>query len=162
METSGVFTIRLATNEDLRAIRAVLFAVRHEFGVDDRTGASDHDLHDLEANYFVRGGVFEVIEDQGSRQIVGCAGLLPLSPWRAELCKMYVLKSARGLGLGKRLLEDLLAAALRGGFVEVWLETNSVLTAATGLYEKYGFQPVEPDCLLPTCDQAYLLRLNTP
>ena len=72
---------------------------------------------------------------------------------------MYIESSARGLGLGKRLLENLLAAARRGGFAEVWLETNSVLTTATGLYEKYGFQPVETDHLLPTCDQAYLLRL---
>ena len=57
-------------------------------------------------------------------------------------------------------LEDLLEAARRGGFAEVWLETNSVLTVATSLYEKYGFQPVDPDDLRPRCDQAYLLRLN--
>jgi putative acetyltransferase len=73
---------------------------------------------------------------------------------------MYILKSARGRGLGKRLLEDLLEAARRGGFAEVWLETNSVLTVATRLYEKYGFQPVDPDDLRPRCDQAYLLRLT--
>jgi putative acetyltransferase len=73
---------------------------------------------------------------------------------------MYILKSARGRGLGKRLLEDLLAAARRGGFAEVWLETNSTLTVAASLYEKYGFQPVAPDDLRPRCDQAYLLRLT--
>jgi hypothetical protein len=42
----------------------------------------------------------------------------------------------------------------------VWLETNSTLTVATSLYEKYGFQRVDPDDLRPRCDQAYLLRLT--
>jgi putative acetyltransferase len=152
------FAIRLATNGDLPAIRAVLLAVRREFGVVDETDVSDNDLDDLQQNYFRRNGVFEVIEDDGTKRVVGCAGLYPLSPCRAELCKMYILKSARGQGLGKRLLEDLLAAARRNGFAEVWLETNSVLTTATSLYKKYGFEPVSPDQLLPRCDEAYLLR----
>jgi putative acetyltransferase len=62
--------------------------------------------------------------------------------------------------LGKRLLENLLAAARRGGFREVWLETNSVLTEAITLYRKYGFEPIDSEHLLPRCDQAYLLRLD--
>jgi len=154
------YRIRLATNADLPAIHAVLLAVRGEFGVVDHTGVSDKDLDDLDGNYFGRGGVFEVVETSPSRRIVGCAGLYPLNHARAELCKMYVLKAARGQGLGKQLLEDLLAAARRAGFQEVWLETNSVLTVATSLYKRYGFQRVEPDQLLPRCDQAYLLRLD--
>jgi putative acetyltransferase len=160
MDMLDGYAIRPATNTDLPAIREVLFAVRNEFGVVDETGVSDQDLDDLEGNYIGRGGAFEVILDRRCDRIVGCAGLLPLSDCRVELCKMYILRSARGRGLGKRLLENLLAAARRGGFTEVWLETNSTLTVATGMYVKYGFQPVEPDQLLPRCDQAYLLRLT--
>jgi putative acetyltransferase len=160
MKITDAYTFRPATNDDLLAIRAVLFSVRCEFGVVDETGKSDKDLNNLEQNYFEGGGVFEVIVDRRSNRIVGCAGLRPRSRRRAELCKMYILKSARGRGLGKRLLEDLLAAARQGGFAEVWLETNSVLTVATSLYETYGFQPVAPDDLRPRCDQAYLLRLT--
>ena len=154
------YTFRPATNDDLLAIRAVLFSVRCEFGVADESGKGDKDLNDLERNYFEGGGVFEIIEDRSSNRIVGCAGLRPRSLRRAELCKMYILKSARGQGLGKRLLEDLLEAARRGGFAEVWLKTNSVLTVANSLYEKYEFQPVAPDDFRPRCDQAYLLRLR--
>jgi ribosomal protein S18 acetylase RimI-like enzyme len=57
------------------------------------------------------------------------------------------------------LLEEALAAARRMGFAEVWLETNSRLTAATSLYKKYGFEPVPSERLLPRCDEAYLLRI---
>jgi putative acetyltransferase len=153
------FTIRLAVNDDIPAIRAVLLSVRSEYGVLGEIGADDADLDDLALNYFRGGGCFEVVEDAAKR-IVGCAGLYPLSPCRAELCKMYLEKSARGLGLGKRLLEDVLAAARKSGFREVWLETNSSLTEAIGLYRKYGFQPVDAGHLLPRCDVAYLLGLE--
>ena len=152
------FSIRLATNDDIPAIRAVLHCVRSEYGVLGEIGANDAELDDLGINYFRGGGCFEVVEDAAQR-VVGCAGLRPLTPCRAELCKMYIEKSARGQGLGRRLLEDLLEAARRGGFREVWLETNSALTEAITLYRKYGFQPVELDPHWPECDVAYLLRL---
>ncbi len=151
--------IRRATNADIPAIRAVLHAVRLEYGVLSEMGATDPDLDDIELGYFGRGGYFEVVEDGGGR-VLGCAGLYPLSQQRAELCKMYLERAARGRGLGKRLLENLLAAARRGRFREVWLETNSVLTEAITLYRKYGFEPVEPEGLLPKCDVAFLLRLE--
>lgn len=154
-----VFSIRLATNDDVPAIRAVLFRVRAEYGVLGPVGANDADLDDLAANYFRSGGHFEVVQDASGR-IVGCAGLYPLNRCRAELCKMYLEKPARGWGLGKRLLEDLLDAARRNGFREVWLETNSTLIDAIALYRKYGFQPDDAEHLLERCDAAYLLRLE--
>jgi putative acetyltransferase len=154
------FSIRAALDDDLPAIRAVLASVRGEYGVIDETGASDDDLTDLQRNYFSRGGMFEVVEDNRVKRIVGCAGLMPLNSSRAELCKMYLEKPARGHGLGKRLLEDLIAVARRNGFSEVWLETNSTLTEAIALYKKYGFQPLDSDRLLPRCDVAYVLQIQ--
>jgi len=107
------FAIRRATNADIPAIRSVLHAVRLEYGVLSEMEANDPDLDDIELGYFGRGGHFEVVEDDGGR-ILGCAGLYPLSEHRAELCMMYLERPARGRGLGKRLLENLLAAARRG------------------------------------------------
>lgn len=152
------FSIRRAANADIPAIRAVLLSVRREYGVLSAAGADDVDLDDLDRNYFARGGYFEVVENAAG-QIVGCAGLYPLTEHRAELCKMYIEKPTRGRGFGGQLLENLLDTAVRGGFQEVWLETNSVLTEAIALYREYGFEPVPSEHLLPRCDQAYLLRL---
>jgi putative acetyltransferase len=152
------FSIRPADNRDTVDVRTVLLSVRREYGVLGEMQANDPDLDDIERTYLERGGCFEVVEDALGR-IVGCAGLLPLDSRRAELCKMYIEAPARGRGLGKRLLENMLAGARRGGFAEVWLETNSVLTEATRLYTSHGFEPVEADGLLPKCDRAYLLRL---
>jgi len=154
------FSVRLAAEDDVPAIRTVLFSVRSEYRVIGAMGANDADLDNLAINFFRGGGCFEVVED-ATHRVVGCAGLRPINSRRAELCKMYLEKAARGQGLGKRLLEDLLAAARRSGFREVWLETNSVLTEAITLYKKYGFQRVNAEHLPPRCDQAYLLQLET-
>ncbi len=157
-EASFGFSLRSATNLDIPAVRAVLLAVRTEYGVLGDVGADDADLDDIEANYCRRGGCFLVVEDAAKR-IVGCAGLHPQNPRRAELCKMYLERSARGRGLGRQLLESLLEAARQGGFREVWLETNSTLTEAITLYKQYGFQPVDSEHLFHRCDAAYMLHL---
>ena len=156
--TARDFSIRLATNADETAIRRVLYSVRLEYDVHQDGDTGDGNLADIERNYFAAGGCFEVVEDAAGR-IVGCAGLCRLSERRAELCKMYIEKPARGHGLGKRLLEDMLAVARRSGFAEVWLETNSTLLKAISLYARYGFRPVPSDHLLCRCDQAYLIQL---
>ena len=88
------FTIRRATNCDVPDIRAVLLAVRKEFNVLCEIGANDPDLDDLHDSYFRGGGLFEVVVDPAG-QIVGCAGLRPLNPCRAELGKMYIQRCAR-------------------------------------------------------------------
>jgi putative acetyltransferase len=90
---------------------------------------------------------------------VGTVGLAPQTRARAELRKMYLAREVRGRGLGKRLLDHVLEEARRRGLQEIWLETNSVLAEAIGLYRRYGFQPVACDHLSPRCDQAYVLRL---
>jgi putative acetyltransferase len=159
MSHSLPITIRAATLEDVPAIRAVLHSVREEYQVLCEIGSDDRELDDLERNYFARGGYFEVLEDACHR-IVGCAGLYPLSEQRAELGKMYLLPQARGRGLGRKLLENMLAAARRGGFGEVWIETNSSLHEAIRLYRQYGFEPVALESGVSACDAAYLLRLD--
>ncbi len=151
-------TIRTATNRDIPAIQEVVFSVLAEYGLQADPEGTDADLADIERDYLQRGGAFDVVED-ASGQIVGTAGLYPLDAQRAELRKMYLQPSARGQGLGKQLLERILAKAECLGFAEVRLETNSVLKEAVQLYQKYGFTPAEAEHLSPRCDQVYSLQL---
>jgi putative acetyltransferase len=153
------FSLRRATPGDVPAIRSVLYAVRREYGVLWELGANDPELDDLEGNYFRRGGHFEVIENMAQR-IVGCAGLYPLTSHRAELGKMYIEFCARGRGLGRQILENMLVVARQNGFAEVWLETSSSLIGAIALYQQFGFEPDLAAVLTHRCDAAYLLRLK--
>ena len=93
-------------------------------------------------------------------KLIGTVGLYPRDSGVAELRKMYLLKSARGRGIGRMMLERVLTSARRLGFHRIELETSSKLTEAIGLYKKYGFAPFQPEHLACRCDQAYALDLD--
>jgi ribosomal protein S18 acetylase RimI-like enzyme len=57
---------------------------------------------------------------------------------------MWVATAARGLGLGRRLLETLEASALESGATVARLETSAVCTEALALYRSAGWVEVPP------------------
>ena len=76
--------------------------------------------------------------------VLGCGGLRPLGPGIAEIKRMYVLSGARGRGLGRQLLDALLAAARQADYQEVRLDTDGLMPAARRLYRAAGFQRCDP------------------
>jgi GNAT superfamily N-acetyltransferase len=149
--------LRSATNADAAEVRALVFGILTDFGLEADVDGTDRDLFDIEANYLRRGGVFEVIENtQGS--IVGTIGLYPLDDETIELRKMYFASEVRGSGLGQILLQKMIEKAKNLGYLRVYLETASVLKQAVHIYEKAGFMPIA-EKHTPRCDQAYILEL---
>lgn len=71
-------------------------------------------------------------------QALGCARLLP----DGQIGRMAVLAQARGTGLGMRLLEAAIAAAVARGLPRVFLHAQ---TQALGFYRKAGFLPHGPE-----------------
>ena len=49
-------------------------------------------------------------------------------------------KRQRGLGLGSRLVREVIKHAQRGGYTTLTLWTNDILHAARRIYEREGFQ----------------------
>lgn len=82
-----------------------------------------------------------VAEDEG--KILGGGGIFPtegLPEGTCELVKMYLLPEARGIGLGRTLIEHCLQTAREKGFQQVYLETLTELHLALKVYEKFGFE----------------------
>jgi len=153
------YSFRPATNDDRLTIEGLVFGVLAEYGLSPDPSGTDSDLHDIQAAYITSGGSFDLLMDD-SGSVVGSVGVFPVSSSTCELRKMYLLRSARGHGLGRRLLEHALARATESGFTRVVLETAAVLREAVTLYERYGFRPYTADHLAPRCDTAYFLSLN--
>ncbi len=149
--------IRSANNGDRAAIENLVFDVLREFDLSPDPENTDADLKDIEANYLVRGGVFDVIEDDHA--IVGTIGLYPVDAAVCELRKMYLVREARGRGLGKYLLERSVVQARELGFSRIVLETSSKLPAAIRLYVNFGFHQIELLHASPRADQSYALDI---
>ena len=75
---------------------------------------------------------------------VGCGALKFHGRRPAELKRMWVAPSTRGLGLGRRLLAELEGLARDQGARTVRLETNRNLKEAIALYRAAGYREVPP------------------
>jgi DNA-binding MarR family transcriptional regulator/GNAT superfamily N-acetyltransferase len=87
-------------------------------------------------------GVFLVAAIDG--EPVACGAVKTVAAEVGSVKRMWVAESARGLGLGRRMLDALEAEARTLGLRKLQLETNRSLTEAIALYRGSGYREVEP------------------
>jgi GNAT superfamily N-acetyltransferase len=75
---------------------------------------------------------------------IGCGALKLHGSGPPEIKRLWVAESARGLGIGRRLLKELENHALDHGARAVRLDTSRTLTEAISLYRSAGYVEVAP------------------
>jgi ribosomal protein S18 acetylase RimI-like enzyme len=93
---------------------------------------------------------------------IGCGALKFHGGDATEIKRMWVSESARGLGIGRRLLTELEAHAARHGATILRLETNATLTEAIELYRSAGYVEVAAFNDEPYAQHWFEKRLRPP
>lgn len=123
---------------DVRALLAAHLAFAREVTPPD-------DVHALDPDDLVDPAV-SLYSARDDGELLGVGALRRLDPNHAELKSMHTVHAARGRGVGRAIVEHLLAEARELGFRRVSLETGTMaaFTPARDLYASVGFRPCEP------------------
>jgi putative acetyltransferase len=141
METSPSTTIRRFEPRDAAAFKAL-----NEAWITKLFAMEPHDqeiLDDPQGQILDPGGHILMAEQSG--RTVGCCALIALPDGGYELAKMTVVEGLRGGGVGKALMAGAVDLARTSGAPRVYLETNSSLANAIGLYASFGFEHLPPE-----------------
>jgi|SRR5579884_172236 len=110
------------------------------------------------------GGAVWLVERAGEPELAGSLALTDEGDRRGQVRWFVLVPELRGQGLGRALLEQLLASARAAGMRRLELETFSALTSAAHLYREAGFRAVwereRTDWGSPITYQHYELELS--
>jgi ribosomal protein S18 acetylase RimI-like enzyme len=96
----------------------------------------------------------------GGGAAVGCVALRPIEPASAcEMKRLYVAPEGRGAGLGRLLVEAVVATAEAIGYREMRLDTLPTMTGAIALYRKLGFKPMAAYYATPVTGTIFMRRV---
>jgi putative acetyltransferase len=90
--------------------------------------------------------LFAVVEGQ----CVGCCALRRMGEAEFEVAKMAVTPAFQGAGIGRKLLQAVIAAGRNMGARRLYLETNHTLKSAIHLYESLGFRHLSLEEIVPS------------
>jgi GNAT superfamily N-acetyltransferase len=137
----------------LRAYMAELIRRAPERGFDPTVGATAEPHEVRPPN-----GAFVVAYLRG--EAIGCGAVKHHPGNVTDIKRMWVAESARGLGLGRRLLERLEELAREHGSTTTRMETGDVLPEAIALYRSAGYVEVPPFNEEPYADRWFSKELR--
>jgi GNAT superfamily N-acetyltransferase len=148
----------IASDDDVEVVRVMLR--RYVQWLFDAFPEETEDLH----SYYSSERLQQALDDVATKFVppigialiariegrpVGCVFALPIEPGIAEVKRLFVLPSERGRGLGRALLEAIIARMGAWGHPTIRLDTAVFLNDAIALYRRMGFVEIEPYTSLP-------------
>jgi putative acetyltransferase len=100
----------------------------------------DAELAGLPGEYVPPRGALLVAED--AAQLVGMIAFRPLEGPISEMKRLFIRPEARGRGLARQLIAELLREAKAAGYTEIRLDTLPMMGDAQSLYVALGFRDI--------------------
>lgn len=88
--------------------------------------------------------------------VAGCAGIKKYNDNTCELKRMFIRPGFRSNGLGKTMVEYMVAWCRRNAYTQILLDTNAEMTSALHLYKKCGFVEIPPYCINENQHPVYM------
>jgi putative acetyltransferase len=106
-------------------------------------------LYPVESNHLVSADVLAThravfLAARRDGELLGSIAFLVIAPGHAEMKRMFVRAEARGIGLGRRLLNALEEVACHRNITQISLETGIKQSEAIALYRTSGYQDCPP------------------
>ena len=127
-------------------------AARFESGFD-----ADADASASVADMTPPSGLFVIARLDG--EAVGCGGFKRVDKTTGEIKRVWTAPSARGMGVARRMVRTLEAAAREAGLKTLRLDTNRALTEAHALYRNEGYREIARFNDNPYADHWFEKRL---
>lgn len=157
--STSIQLIEAHTPQHLHVVRGLFEAYAATLGIDLCFQGFAQELADLPGPYAPPQGGLWLAEVNGVA--AGCCALRPIPhvdyPNAAEMKRLYVQPTQRGLGLGRLLAERVLEHARFMGYSSVLLDTLSEMETARALYEDLGFEEIPPYYHNPIAGAHYLM-----
>jgi len=142
---------------DVTIVRAVLREYADALPV-------DLDFQDFEAEVATLPGKYarpqgRLLLARSDGRVLGCIGMRALNGTDCEMKRLYVRRDARGLQLGRQLVERLCEEARNAGYTRMFLDTLPTMEAAQRLYAQLGFEETEAYVFNPVAGTKYMVRM---
>jgi predicted N-acetyltransferase YhbS len=136
--------IRRSTAQDIPDVRAMMREYVEWIGLDLAFQEIDAELEQLPGEYAPPRGALFVAAD--GKRLAGMIALRPLAHHAdaAEMKRLFVRPEARGRGLAKQLVAQVVDEARRLGYREMRLDTLPMMGGAQTLYVSLGFRDIAP------------------
>ncbi|WP_417456082.1 GNAT family N-acetyltransferase [Kordiimonas sp.] len=152
MRNAQIVITKAKTAEDIKATKDIFRAFSEWLPID--LGFQDFET---EMARFPEGYVHLLLAKLGNKP-VGAVALKEHSRDVCEMKRLYMLPEAQGTGAGRKLCEKLLSDAKTLGYKTMLLDSLRRLEAAVALYQKLGFEEIEPYNFNPEDDVVYMSR----
>jgi GNAT superfamily N-acetyltransferase len=112
------------------------------------------ELEHLPTEYATPTGAFILAEEDG--QYLACIAVRQFAAEVGEIKRLYVAPAARGRGLGRVLVERIIAEARKLGYRSLLLDTLPFMKEAQSLYLSMGFRATTAYRFNPIAGSAFL------